>query len=114
VCLAVHSNVSAVMTSLSEFVGFAVISIFPTQLPKPAQPRRSLQRHKSDDALISDGRSRDGIDSDDDVVERSDSTLLVPHVEPKDTTPHPAFSKPDFWMLACIMSMRILTFIIFN
>jgi hypothetical protein len=107
------------MSSVSEFIGFIVISVFPSQSPKGAKIRDTFFRQKSDDALIAnDERSGEDTDSDEDTASLPNSSRaqLVPAIvavnRPKPTEPsrNPALSKPDFWMIAIIMSMRIFPF----
>jgi hypothetical protein len=106
----------AVMSSVSEFIGFIVISVFPSQNPKGANTRDPFFRQKSDDALIAnDERSSEDTDSDVDTVSLPNSSraqlvpaaLAVNRPKPAEPSRNPALSKPDFWMIAIIMSMRI-------
>lgn len=103
------------MTSVSEFIGFLVIQVFPGQSLKHSWSRRRLYRQKSDEPSLSADESRDDIP--DEAVqilpagdrEYAPTTPLAQSattLEP--SSPRPALQNPDFWILAVIMSMRIL------
>jgi hypothetical protein len=102
------------MTSVSDLIGFFVISVLPHH-PKSGVLRKPLRRHKSDDALInSEDDSPDTTASEDDglIVPRirRDRSVTPPGVvypaKPVSHVPRPALGNPDFWIIAFIMSMR--------
>lgn len=103
------------MSSVSEFIGFIVISIFPSQTQKTARIRQPVYRHKSDDALINhDEESGEDFGPDEDTASLPSSSraqiapaaaLAVLHAKPAEPPKNPALTKPDFWMIAIIMSM---------
>jgi len=102
------------MTTVSDFFGFMVISVFP----RPSNnglARKPSRKHKSHDALItSDEDSAGSMASYEEVPTRPRSReahsatppSFVHHTKPVDHVPRPALGKPDFWILAFIMSMR--------
>ena len=101
------------MTTVSDFFGFIVISVFP-QPSSNSLTRKPLRRQKSRDALItSDEDSGGSMASYEDVPTRPRSRGgrsttppgVVHHAKP-DQVARPALGKPDFWILAFIMSMR--------
>src|SRR5271170_3075583 len=102
------------MTTVSDFFGLIVISVFP-QPSNNSLARKPLRRRKSRDALItSDEDSGGSVESDEDMPTRPRSRGarsatppgVVHHAKPVDQVPRPALGKPDFWILAFIMSMR--------
>ena len=106
------------MTTVSDFLGFMIISVFP-QPAMNGPPRNPSRRRKSRDALIaSDEESGGSITSEEDVPGRPRSRgprsatppSVVHHPMPVDQIPRPALGKPDFWILAFIMSMRTSLF----
>jgi hypothetical protein len=109
-------TVAAVMSSVSEFIGFIVISIFPSQSQKKVQIRQPFYRHKTGDPLISnDEDSRDDVVSDEETLSlpgssRAATPLTGHHTKTAEPTKYAALSKPDFWMIAIIMAMRTTSF----
>ena len=100
------ANGIAVMTTVSEFIGFLVISVFPEYALAEPQGQHTFHRPKSDDPLLAnDEQARDGIDSDDELAELAGESSVDQHTRPY-RKPGPAFSKPEFWILTLIMSMR--------
>src|SRR5436309_2882022 len=102
------------MCSVSEFIGFIVISIFPNHSQGAIHNRLPFYRHKSGDALLLpvDEEPRQDMTSDEDTtLSPSNGNLQDVPVHPihKSTEPiiNPALSNPDFWMIAFIMSMCI-------
>ena len=104
----------AVMSSVSEFIGFLVITVLPSQTS--GQLRQPGYRHKGGDSLIvSDEDSRNDTASDDDAASLTScsrsqplSTPVVAHrVKSAERPRNSALATPDFWMIAFIMSMRI-------
>lgn len=107
------------MSSVSEFIGFIVISVFPSESQKGAKIRDLFYRQKGDDALIAnDEGSGEDTDSDEDTTSLPNSSraqlvpaaLAVNRPKPAEPSRNPALSKPDFWMIAIIMSLRIFPF----
>jgi hypothetical protein len=107
------------MSSVSGFIGFVVISIFPSQISKTVRIRRPTYPHKSGDSLIvGDDERRDDPLSDEDTTPlasnqrahdaASSAALLL--ADPVESANPPALTKPDFWILAFIMAMRMLSF----
>jgi hypothetical protein len=103
------------MSSVSEFIGFIVISIFPTQAQKGPRIRQPFHINKSSDALIpGDEESIDGLISGDDTIPRprgqrahdNSTPNIVHHIKASESANHSALAKPDFWMMALIMAMR--------
>lgn len=103
------------MSSVSEFIGFIVISIFPYQAQRGPRIRQPLQRNKSSNALVpSNEEFRDDPISDDDIMPRprgqrsqdSSTPNTVHRTKPSESANHSALAKPDFWMMAFIMAMR--------
>jgi hypothetical protein len=110
-----HADISAAMTSVSEFLGFLVIRIFPCQGQRVTRSQRQFY-HRSDDALSSHSdHFRDGpLAEDARMLSRDDHGQLVPSngavqqpVVAESSTEHSALRNPAFWKLAFIMSMRI-------
>ena len=101
------------MSSVSEFIGFIVISIFPSQSQKEAQIRQPFYSHKSIGTLVvNDEESSDETGSEDDTVSLPSSSRArvapsVHHVKPVEPAQKPALTNPDFWMIAVVMSMRM-------
>jgi hypothetical protein len=101
------------MSSLSEFIGFIVIFIFPRpERPKSRdRSRQTLLRTKSSESLVH--RSDEDDVSDEDVVSipSTSRSLAVNNNDtlPRVKIPEPvrasALSRPEFWMIAFIMSM---------
>jgi hypothetical protein len=99
------------MTSVSEFLGFLVIRVFPCQGQRATRAQRQLY-HRSDDASTPNSdHFRDGpLAEDARMLSRDDQGQLVPAIG---VVQHPpliepsALRKPDFWTLALIMSMRM-------
>jgi len=103
------------MTTVSDFFGLIVISVFPRRPTNTSLARIPSRRHKSHDALItSDEDSAGSMASYEEVPTRPRSReahsatppSFVHHTKPVDHVPRPALGKPDFWILAFIMSMR--------
>lgn len=105
------------MTSASEFVGFIVISVFPSNDEKDNRTRRAFYQHKSNDALLANVEDGQEVNSSEDET----TNLTINHRQhdaPEQPLPSsvsrsksperpkgPALTKPDFWMIALIMSM---------
>ena len=103
------------MTSVSEFIGFLVIQVFPGQSLKYSWSRRRLYRQKSDEPSLSGDESRDDIPDEavrilpaGDREHTPTTTLAQSTTSLESSAPRPALQNPDFWILAVIMSMRIL------
>jgi hypothetical protein len=101
----------AVMSSLSEFIGFIVIFIFPRpERPKSRdRSRQTLLRTKSSESLV---HRPDEDDASDEVVSIPSTSRSVAinnndsvRVKPPEPVRASALSRPDFWMIAFIMSM---------
>ena len=109
---------AAVVSSVSEFIGFLVISIFPSQSQKIGRTRQSIYRNKSADCLIvNNEESREDIGSNEDIVSlpSNSRTLPIPtplpihHTGSVAPAGNPALANPEFWIIAFIMSMRIFS-----
>jgi hypothetical protein len=109
---------AAVVSSVSEFIGFLVISIFPSQSQKIGRTRQSIYRNKSADCLIvNNEESRDDVGSNEDIVSlpSNSRTLPIPtplpihHTGSVAPAGNSALANPEFWIIAFIMSMRIFS-----
>jgi hypothetical protein len=119
-CLSISLTRAAVVSSVSEFIGFLVISIFPSHSQKIGRTREPIYRNKSADSLIiNDEESREDVDSNEDIVSlpSNSRTLPIPtpppvhHAKSVALTRNPALANPDFWIIAFIMSMRIFSLV---
>jgi hypothetical protein len=109
--IAIDLTSSAVMSSVSQFIGFLVIFIFP-RTDHPKDPTlQPLYRTKSGESLVP--RSDEEAASDEDVVSipsTSRSTAVnnndpVSRAKLSEPRQGSALSTPEFWMIAFIMSM---------
>jgi len=112
---AVCSDNIAVMTSVSEFIGLLVIQVFPGQSSKYFWNRRRVNRQKNDETSLSGDESRDDIPDEavrilpaGDHEHTSTTTLGQSMSSLESSAPRTALQNLDFWILAVIMSMRIL------
>lgn len=103
------------MTSVSEFIGFLVIQVFPGQSLNHSWGRRRLYRQKSDESRLSEDESRDDIPEEAVRIlptgdrEHTPTTTLAQSAIPSESSaPRAALRNPDFWIMAFIMSMRSL------
>lgn len=121
--LSVSLTRAAVVSSVSEFIGFLVISIFPSHSQKIGRTRQLINRNKSADSLIvNDEESRDDIDSNEDIVSLPSNSRTLPlptpppvhHAKSVALTRNPALANPDFWMIAFIMSMRTFSLVSYS
>ena len=99
------------MSSVSEFIGFLVIFVFPRpDLPKD-RTGQALLHTKSSESLIHRSDEEVGSDEDIESIPGTSDMVTVNNDEPVARAKHPeplrnsALSKPDFWMIAFIMSM---------
>lgn len=103
----------AVMSSLSEFIGFVVIFRYPrSERPKSRdRSRQTLLRNKSSESLVRRSDEDDASDEDAVSIPSTSRSVAVNNNDslPQVKVPEPvrasALSKPDFWMIAFIMSM---------
>ena len=106
----------ASMTSVSEFIGFLVIQILPTQTPKRTWKTRLTYRNKNTDH-DSDGGEHSECDSSyehNPVIERDPTSSEPTPGSHSTSASEPTLEtavmwKPDFWLVAFVMSMRTQT-----
>ena len=107
-------NDLAVMTSVSEFIGFLVIQVFPGQTLKHSWSRRVLYRPKVDEPSLSGDESPDDISDEAARIlpsedrQHAPTSIVAQPVLPLEPSSRPALRNPDFWTMAIIMSMRTL------
>lgn len=104
------------MTSLSELIGFIVISVYPSDVKISSRIRRPLRRHKSDDGLLADSDDlQEGRGSDEETTSLTinhrqynspEQCGIVYRAKSPERPKGPAHRMPDFWIIVVVMSMR--------
>lgn len=99
------------MSSVSELIGFLVIFIFPRPDHPKDRTRQALLHTKSSESLIRPFEEEVGSEEDIESIPSTSQVVTVNNKEPVARAKHSepfrssALSKPEFWMIACIMSM---------
>jgi hypothetical protein len=102
----VKSSFTAVMTGVSEFIGFLCIKNLPSQCVGRSHIHKHLKPHKSGDALLAnDANIHRDSGSETDGQGRELPAPVRPR--PTDQAPsHSALRQADFWILATVMLLR--------
>jgi hypothetical protein len=102
------------MTSVSELIGFFVIQIVPSQSAASNWMKHLPYRNKNPDYAGEELEQEDNLEESDSILPRDDATTQNPLVTHQPVVSEPVVErnvawKPDFWLVAFVMSMRITT-----